>query len=464
MFKVITLKRACYGRYHALANSICDEHNFSLFISPMTIGLSWVIILMEGLYLKTKNPEYYKITRFLVNIFGLFFAMGVATGFIQVFAFGNNWSQFSKFVGNVFGSLLAAEGVFAFFMEAGFLGIMIFGWNKVKPVTHYIATILVGLGATFSATWIVMANSWMQTPAGYKIIGEGIHRRAIITDLWQVYFNPSFLTRLGHVLLGCFLMGIFLVISISAYYVIRKKHEAFGESVLKKALIVAFVVLMLQLWSADSSARGVAKDQPVKFAAMEAVFNTEKNTPMAVIGIVDMNDEKVYGISIPSLLSLLTYRNLHEAVPGLNNFPKKDWPHVPTVFYSYRAMIYAWSAMVLIAMLGLLFYKSLERRRWFLWIAVYSIAFPYIANIAGWFTAEVGRQPWIVYNVMRTTQGVSRVIHRSDVIASLIMFACMYSMMSVLFVYLLNKKIQKGPVFDDDSEDSNVYRDPFFRA
>jgi len=434
---------------------------FHYLFPPMTIGLAWVIIIMEGVYLKTKKQEYYRITRFLVNIFGLFFAMGVATGFIQVFAFGNNWSQFSKFVGNIFGSLLAAEGVFAFFMEAGFLGIMIFGWTKVKPVTHYISTILVGLGATFSATWIVMANSWMQTPAGYKIIGEGIHRRAIITDLWQVYFSPSFLTRLGHVLMGCFLMGIFLVVSISAYYVLRKKHEAFGLPVLKGSLIAAFVALMLQLWSADSSARGVARDQPVKFAAMEAVFDTEKNTPMSVIGVVDMKEEKVHGIAIPSLLSLLTYHNLHQAVPGLNNFPKKDWPHVPSVFYSYRAMIYAWSVMVLIAMVGLVFFRSLEKRRWFLWACVYSIALPYVANIAGWFTAELGRQPWIVYNVMRTSQGVSRVVHRSDVIISLVMFAVMYSLMSILFVYLLNKKIQKGPVFDDDQSSDAVYRDPF---
>jgi len=435
--------------------------SFHYLFPPMTIGLAWIIIIMEGLYLKTKKTEYYNITRFLVNIFGLFFAMGVATGFVQLFAFGNNWSQFSKFVGNIFGSMLAAEGVFAFFMEAGFLGIMIFGWTKVKPATHYLASILVGLGATFSATWIVMANSWMHTPAGYKIIGEGIHKRAVITDLWQVYFNPSFLTRLGHVLLGCLLMGIFLVISISAYYVLRKKHAQFGEKVLKKTLLAAFIVLMLQLWSADSSARGVVRDQPVKFAALEGIFETKPNTPISVIGLVDMKNEKVYGISIPSALSFLAYHNLHQAVPGLNEFPKEDWPHVPTVFYSYHMMIYCWGAMTLVAMLGILFRKNLAKRRWFLWFSVYSILFPYIANLAGWFTAECGRQPWIVQGVLRTSEGVSRVINRSDVIASLIMFTFMYILMGVLFVYLLNKKIQKGPIFDDVSDNSNTYRDPF---
>jgi cytochrome d ubiquinol oxidase subunit I len=435
--------------------------SFHYLFPPMTIGLSWVIILMEGLYLKTKNQDYYRITRFLINIFGLFFAMGVATGFVQLFAFGNNWSQFSKFVGNVFGSLLAAEGVFAFFLEAGFLGIMIFGWHKVKPKTHYIASILVGLGATMSATWIVMANSWMQTPAGYKIIGEGIHKRAVITDLWQVYFNPSFMTRLGHVLLGCFLMGIFLVISISAYYVLKGKHEFFGKKMLKGSIVTAFIVLLLQLWSADSSARGVSRDQPVKFAAMEAIFETRPNTPMAVIGIVDMKNEKVHGISIPSLVSLMTYHNLHQAVPGLNEFPKKDWPHVPSVFYSYRAMIYSWSVMILLATLGVFFFNRLHTKKWFLWSLIWSIALPYIANLAGWFTAEVGRQPWIVYNVMRTSEGISRVVNRADVIASLIMFVIMYTLMGILFVYLLNKKIQKGPIFDDDDRESLEYRDPF---
>jgi cytochrome d ubiquinol oxidase subunit I len=389
--------------------------------------------------------------------------MGVATGFVQLFAFGNNWSQFSKFVGNVFGSMLAAEGVFAFFMEAGFLGIMIFGWTRVKPFTHFFATIMVSLGATFSATWIVMANSWMQTPSGYKIVGEGIYKRAVITDLWEVYFSPSFLTRLGHVLLGCFLTGIFLVISISAYYVLKNRHDFFGKRMLRGMLWVALVTLLLQLWSADSSARGVARDQPVKFAALEGIFETKPNTPITVIGIIDMETEKVSGISIPSGLSLLTYRDLHTAVPGLNEFPKENWPHVPTVFYCYHMMIYCWGGMVMIALLGLLFRKNFLKRKWFLWFAMIGIIFPYIANIAGWFTAEVGRQPWIVYNVMRTSEGVSRVVHRSDVIASLVMFIFMYSMMGTLFFYLLNKKIQKGPVFDDEEGSDSEYKDPYLQ-
>lgn len=433
---------------------------FHYLFPPMSIGISWVIVYLEGMYLKTGNKDYYKMARYFVNIFGLFFAMGVATGFVQLFAFGNNWSQYSKFVGNVFGSILAAEGIFAFFLEAGFLGIMIFGWDKVKPKTHFLSSCLVSLGATMSATWIVAANSWMQTPDGFKIIGEGAQKRAVITDLWSVYFNPSFLTRIGHVLMGCFLLGIFFVISIAAYYKLKNRHEFFTNKLLRSSMFVALAGLMVQLWSADSSARGVARDQPVKFAAMEAVFNTEKNTPMSVIGLVDMKEQKVHGIAIPSLLSLMTYHNLHEAVPGLNEFPRENWPHVPAVFYSYRAMIYAWGAMVMVALLGIFLTRRGKKHNWFLWISIFCISMPYIANIAGWFTAELGRQPWIVYNVMRTAAGASRVVVRSQVIGSLIMFTVLYTMMGILFVYLLNKKIQKGPEFDI-SEESSQYRDPF---
>lgn len=433
--------------------------SFHYLFPPMSIGLSWIIVFMEAIYLKTKNKDFYRITRFFTNIFGLFFAMGVATGFVQLFAFGNNWSQFSKFVGNVFGSILAAEGIFAFFLEAGFLGIMIFGWNKVKPRTHFIASCLVSLGATMSGTWIVAANSWMQTPDGYKIIGEGDHKRAVITDLWSVYFNPSFLTRLGHVLLGCFLLGIFLVISITAFYKLKNQHQFFTDKVFKISIYVAFVALMLQLWSADSSARGVAKDQPVKFAAMEAVFETQKNTPMAVIGVVDMKEEKVHGISVPHLLSLLTYRNLHQAVPGLNNFPKRNWPHIPSVFYTYRAMIGAWSFMVLITIIGIFLRKKLDQHKWFLWVCVFSVGLPYVANIAGWFTAEMGRQPWIVYNVMRTAEGVSRVVNKWQVLSSICMFVILYTIMAFLFFYLLNKKIKKGPNLFE--EETNEYKDKF---
>lgn len=421
---------------------------FHYLFPPMTIGLSWMIVIIEGLYLKTGNKIYKEMAQFWVRIFALFFAMGVATGFVLVFAFGNNWSTFSKFVGDVFGTLLAAEGVFAFFLEGGFLGIMLFGWDRVKPWVHYLSTILVTFGATFSAIWIVMANSWMQTPSGYKIIGEGANKRAVITSLWDVYFNPSFIDRLVHVLLGCWLVGIFLMVSVSAYYMARKKHMEFAKFTLKLSLLTGFVALILQLISADETARGVAKNQPVKLAAMEGVYETREYTPFTVIGIVDEKNEKVYGISIPGLLSFLTFRNFKEAIPGLNEFPKENWPHIPSVFYSYHIMVYAWFGMMLCSIIGLiLWYRNrLEKTMWFLWTTVFSVLLPYIANTAGWFTAEFGRQPWIVYNVMRTVEGASRVVSKEQVLGSLIMFSVVYSILFVLFIFLLNRKIQHGPV------------------
>lgn len=436
---------------------------FHYLFPPMTIGLSWMLIIIEGLYIKTGKEIYKQMAQFWIKIFALFFAMGVATGFVLVFAFGNNWSTFSKFVGDVFGTLLAAEGIFAFFLEGGFLGIMLFGWDRVKPWVHYLSTVLVSFGATFSAIWIVMANSWMQTPAGYKIIGEGANKRAVITSLWDVYFNPSFLDRLTHVLLGCWLVGIFLMVSVSAYYMVRKRHLEFSRFTLKLSLATGFVALVLQLISADSTARGVAKYQPTKLAAMEAVYETKEYTPFTVIGIVDAENEKVYGISIPGLLSFLTHHNFKQAVIGLNEFPKEDWPHVPSVFYTYHAMVYAWGAMMLYAIVGLILWKRkrLENASWFLWLAVFSVFFPYLANTAGWFTAELGRQPWIVYNVMRVVEGASKVVTREQVVGSLIMFSVVYSVMFVLFIFLLNRKIQHGPTEEKTSPDDTHFRDPY---
>ena len=446
---VITLARIQFGFTAA----------FHYLFPPMTIGLSWMIVLVEGLYIKTGKEVYRQMAKFWIKLFALFFAMGVATGFVLVFAFGNNWSTFSKFVGDVFGTLLAAEGLFAFFLEGGFLGIMLFGWDRVKPWVHYLSTILVSFGATFSATWIVMANSWMQTPAGYKIIGEGAMKRAVITNLWDVYFNPSFVDRLIHVLLGCWLVGIFLMVSVSAYYMARRKHKEFSRFTLKLSLVVAVIALMLQLYSGDGTARGVAKNQPTKFAAMEAVYETKEYAPFNIIGVVDVKNETVHGISIPGLLSFMTYHDFKQAVTGLNEFPRENWPDVPSVFYSYHIMIYAWAAMMAYAVIGLILWRKgrLETARWFLWPTIFSVFFPYVANTAGWFTAELGRQPWIVYNVMRISEGVSKVVSKEQVMSSLIMFGVVYSILFVLFVFLLNRKIQQGPVEEVDSHYNNLY-------
>jgi len=387
------------------------------------------------------------MAKFWVRIFGLIFAIGVATGLVQVFEFGTNWATYSRYVGDVFGSALGAEGVFAFLLESGFLAILLFGWDRVGPRTHFFATCMVFLGAVFSAVWIVVANSWMQTPAGYEIVGEGLEAHAVVTSFWEMIFNPSSMIRLSHVLLGCLLTGAFLVISIAGYYLYKGRHKHFSQVALRIALPMAIVGLVVQGISGDSTGREVAQYQPEKLAAMEGVFQTQDYTPMWIFGVVNQKERKVSGISVPGLLSFLVYRNAKEAVPGLDNFSPNDWPFSPAVFQVYHLMLYMYGFMLGTVVLMCIFWKKIMqgKARWVLWLMVPSILYPQIANQAGWFTAEMGRQPWIVYRLLRTSQGLSDVVRAEQVLGSIIMFALIYMLLFVLFIYLMNRKIQHGP-------------------
>lgn len=434
---------------------------FHYLYPPLSIGISLMIVIMEGLYIKTKKAVYLTMTKFWVKIFALTFALGIATGLVQVFSFGNNWARYSRFVGDVFGSALAAEGIFAFFLEAGFIGLMLFGWKKVSAKVHYLSSILVAVGAHFSAIWIVAANSWMQTPAGFKIVGEGSAARAVITNFWEVIFNPSFFDRLTHVIIGCWLTGSYMLLSVSAYYLLKKREEGVARFGMKLGLISSTILLLLQLISADSTAKGVAQNQPEKFAAMEGVYITEKYTGMNLIGVVDSKTKEVKSLKIPGILSFLVHRDFVTPVQGLDSFPESDWPNVPLVFQSYHLMIYMWGLMLLGVLFGWIFWwrGNLTKAKWTLRFLVVSIAFPYISNQAGWFTAEVGRQPWIVYRLLRTTEGVSRSISTSQVKASIIMFILVYLLLFVLFIFLLNRKIQDGP--ERRKKGDLIYRDPY---
>ncbi len=433
---------------------------FHYLFPPLSIGLSLMIVIMEGMFIRTKNEKYKKMAIFWTKIFALSFAMGVATGIVMVFAFGNNWARYSKFVGDVFGSALAAEGIFAFFLEAGFIGLMLFGWDKVSRGVHYMSSILVAFGAHFSATWICVANSWMQTPAGYKIIGEGEQSRAVITHYWEMIFNPSTVDRITHVLIGCWLTGAFIVLSVSAYYMLRKKHLDFARSSMKVGLIVGGITVILQLFSAMSTATGVAKYQPEKLAAIEGVFETKPHTPFAIVGYPDMKKKEVIGLKVPSLLSLLVYNNPTPAVIGLDQFKREDWPNVPLVFSTYHIMIGCWFLMFMAVLFGCIFWwkGTIQNARGTLGFLVASVFWPYIANQTGWYTAEFGRQPWIVYRIMRTTQGVSRSISTGQVLGSLIMFVTIYTLLFSLFIFLLNRKIQNGP--EEEREVDGVYSNP----
>lgn len=432
---------------------------FHYLYPPISIGLGIMLVVMEGLYLKTKDLKYKEMTNFWIKIFALTFALGVATGLVQTFAFGTNWARYSRFVGDVFGSALAAEGIFAFFLEAGFLGVLLFGWNKVGPKLHYFANICVCLGAHFSAVWIVVANSWMQTPAGFHIVQTPLGPRAEVTEFWKMIFNPSSLDRLCHTILGCWLTGAFFVISVAAYYLLRSQHKPIARSMMKIGLIFAMISLLLQLYSGDSSARLVAKYQPAKLAAFEGVFETRAATPISVIGWVDMKNQKVHSLKIPSGLSLLTHRDLQTPVAGLDKIPKDEWPNVSFCFQTFHIMIMTWGLMFLIAGLGIWFWlrKTLEKQKWLLWAMIFSVLLPHIGQQAGWICAEVGRQPWIVYKVLRTADGVSTSIRSGQVFGSITMFLFVYILLFALFVFLLDRKIKHGP--ESLTEEELTYRE-----
>ncbi len=438
---VLTLSRIQFGATIA----------FHYIYPPLSIGLGLLLVIMEGLWLKTGNHIYHQMARFWTRVFALTFAMGVATGIVMEFEFGTNWATYSRFVGDVFGSALAAEGIFAFFLESGFLAVLLFGWDKVGRKLHFFATCMVCLGAHFSAVWIVVANSWMQTPAGYHIEGEGMHVRAVVTDFWQVVFNPSSVERLAHTVCGAWCAGAFFVVSVSAYYLLKGKHLEFARKSLKFGLLVALGASLLQAATGHISGLGVAKNQPAKLAAFEGLYNTTSNAPLVVVGLVDEKNERVTGISVPNLLSFMAHSDFHSPVTGLNEFKPEDRPPVTASFWFFHGMVGIGLAMIAVAGLGFLYFYhgSLHQRRWLLWILVFSVLLPQIANQLGWFAAEVGRQPWLVYGIMRTPEGLSAVVKANTVLASLILFTVIYFLLFSVFIYLLNDKIQHGPHADD---------------
>lgn len=418
------------------------------YIYPLlSIGLSIIMVIMEGSYIWTKNPVYLTMAKFWTKIFALTFALGVATGIVMEFEFGTNWATYSKYVGDVFGSALAAEGVFAFFLESGFLALVIFGWDRVSAKWHFFSTVMLMLGTHFSAIWIVVANSWMQTPAGFHVVGTGLEARAEIVDFWAMVFNPSSVVRLEHVILGCWLAGAFMVCSVSAWYLLKNKYQDFAKKSLAIGLSVAIIASILQLFVGDKSGEIVAKYQPAKLAAFEALYQTTKGAPLTLFGIVNDKNETVdYAIQIPKLLSYLAFDDFEAEVKGLDQIPKEDRPNTKALFYAYRIMLALWSVMVFLAVTGIYFWKkgTLENHRWYLWCLVPSAVLPQIANQAGWYCAESGRYPWIVYGLLRISEGLSKSVTANQVLGSIIMFSVVYTLLFCLFIYLLNEKIKHG--------------------
>lgn len=423
---------------------------FHYIYPPMSIGLGLILILMEGTYLRTKNPLYERMTKFWVKVFALTFSMGVATGVVMEFQFGTNWANYSRFVGDIFGSALAAEGIFAFFLESGFLALLLFGWNRVSPKVHFFSTVMVALGAMFSAVWIVVANSWQHTPAGFHLVGEGSEMRAEVTDFWAVVFNPSAMERLTHVIMGCWQAGAWLVLSVSAYYLLIRKHTDFAKASIKIALIIAVIASLGQLWSGHHSARTVSQYQPAKLAAMEGHFAENAPADMYLFGHVNDKTQEVKGVKIPGFLSFLVHGDFNAPIRGLNSFKPDERPPVNIVFQSYHIMIAIGMGLIALSLIGsyAALTGKLEKWRWLLWCFVFSVLGPQIANQVGWAAAEIGRQPWVVYGLLKTADGVSKNVPGNHIMASIIMFTLIYILLFILFIYLLDQKIKHGPTED----------------
>lgn len=426
---------------------------FHYIYPPMSIGLGVVMVVMEANYLRTNDPVYEKMTRFWIKVFALIFGIGVATGIVMEFEFGTNWAAYSRYVGDIFGSALAAEGIFAFALESGFLGILLFGWNRVGRKTHFFATVMVALGSIFSAVWIVVANSWQQTPAGFRIEGEGINARAVVTDFWQMVFNPSSVDRLTHVLLGSVLAGAFLVLSVNAYFILKKRHLKISKPAFKIALYIGTIASLAQLLSGHKTADGVSINQPAKLAAFEGHFDSLAVADMYILGWVNKEKQTVAGLKIPKGLTFLIHQDFTTPVKGLNFYKVEDRPGALNfIFQMYHLMILVGMSLIGLSLIGIwyLYRKKLFETQWLLQIFAWSVLLPQIGNQVGWYAAEVGRQPWVVYGLLRTSDALSESVRAEQVWFSLILFTIVYIILFALFLYLLNKKIKHG--YDDDKD------------
>ncbi|MDQ6914625.1 MAG: cytochrome ubiquinol oxidase subunit I, partial [Actinomycetota bacterium] len=420
--------------------------SFHYIYPPITIGLGLVLVVLGVLHLRTGNPVWNQALRFWTRIYALNFALGIATGLVQEFQFGTNWSTYSRFVGDVFGSALAAEGIFAFFLESGFLGVMLFAGDRIGPRLQVLATFFVALGAHFSAIWIVAANTWMQNPTAFHVVrGPGGDMRAEVTSFWGVVLGPTSLDRLLHVIVGSWVTGAFLLLSVSAWYLLKGRHQQFAHSCMKVALVLGTFGTIFQVFiSGDQSARYVSIYQPAKFAAMEGHFETGP-APFSFVGWVDENGRRTTAIALPGGTSFLLDFNFGSSVLGLNDISPDKWPPVNWVFQAYHLMITLGGFLLALSLASCLFFfwdRRLYRTRWLLWLLVPGPAYAIACNLAGWWTAEIGRQPFMVYNVLRTANGVSPNVPSATVIASIAMFVVMYTLLGALYVYLLNDKVQ----------------------
>ena len=410
---------------------------------PISIGLAWMVVFAERRYHKSGIEADKAAADFWIKLFTATFAVGVATGITMEFSFGTNWANYSRFVGNIFGAPLAAEGITAFFLESIFLGILVFGRRRVSRGMYYASAWLVLLGSHLSALWILVANSWQQTPRGFKVVGG----KAVLTDFWAAVFNPSTAPRLVHTLAATWICGAFIVAGISAWYLLKKRHVHFARRWLSTALTAGLIVSVAMPFLGHWHAVEVANQQPVKLAAFEGLYKTQDHAPMSLFGWVDTKDQKTFGPKVPDALSLLVGFSPSRVIPGLTSVPASDRPPEQIVFQTYHLMVALgmFFAFVMLVAFVLLKMGELEKRRWFLWVLVCCVPLPFIAIDMGWAATEIGRQPWVVQGLLRTSDAVSPNVSVTDIAASLALFALLYAALFVAWLRIVTGIIRKGP-------------------
>jgi cytochrome d ubiquinol oxidase subunit I len=415
---------------------------FHFIFVPLTLGLSILIAIMETVYVRTGDEDYRRMARFWGKIFIINFAVGVVTGITLEFQFGTNWARYSKYVGDIFGSLLAIEATLAFFLESTFLAVWIFGWNRLSPKLHVLCIWLVAFASNLSALWILIANAWMQHPVGF-VLKSG---RAELSNFLAVVTQPFAFQIFIHTVSGAYILAGFFVMGVSAYHLLRQQETAFFNKSLRLALTFALIFSVAEIIQGHIHGGEVAKIQPTKLAAMESLWNTQADAPQVLFLIPDEKNERnlfEFG-RIPGALSLLAYHSTQATVKGLKDFPKEDRPPVALTFVAFRVMVGLGFLFVLLTVVGWFKRHKLEASPGFLKIMLYAIPLPYIALQAGWIVTEVGRQPWIVYGLMRTRDAVSP-IAVSQVGVSLVAFILAYSLLGVVAFYLIVKQARRGP-------------------
>lgn len=413
----------------------------------LTMGLAPLIVILKTIALKTGDERYGAAARFWAKIFGINFVIGVVTGIPMEFQFGTNWSHFSRFAGGVIGQTLAMEGCFAFFLESTFLGLFLYGEKRLGKGLHWFSALMVFAGSWMSGYFIVATDAWMQHPVGYQRAADGSVQ---LSSFWQLVLNPWAGWQYAHNMSGAVITGAFVMSAVGAFYLLTQRHVAEGKIFVKVGIITALLVSVFQVIpTGDAQGRMLAKHQPITLAAMEALWDTQPGAPLVILGQPDVASQHIDNpIVVPRMLSFLTWRSWSAEVQGLNSVPKQDWPeNIPLLYYTYHIMVGLGTIFIAVTALAciLLWRQKLYESRWMLWILLMMFPFPYIANTAGWMTAEIGRQPWVVYGLLRTVDGYSKMVSAGNGWFSFLGFLGMYTVLSILFLFLVRREIEQGP-------------------